>query len=111
MAKLLRIHERDRKTWHVAAIDGHSKFNKLLPLLRNEANHLNALNIKTISHLYEINDQGDLQNSPNTAIDGQLIGNPELVEKLNLLRQSINRMHLPFREKRHIDEASAGLLL
>ncbi len=37
MAKLLRIHEIDRKTWHAAAINGHTKFNKLLPLTQNEA--------------------------------------------------------------------------
>jgi hypothetical protein len=40
MAKLLRINEKDRKTWHTAAIDGHSKFNKLRPLSRNEAAQL-----------------------------------------------------------------------
>jgi hypothetical protein len=26
----------------------------------------------------------------------QLIGSPALIEKLNLLRQSLSRMHLPF---------------
>jgi hypothetical protein len=105
MAKLLRIHEKDRKTWHTAAIDGHSRFNKLLPLSRNEAAHLQAINIKTISQLYEGNDLGNLQNSPNTNIDRQLIGKPELKEKLQLLRQALNRMHLPFRDKRQVEEA------
>jgi hypothetical protein len=53
-AKLIRIHEKDPKTWHTAAIDGHSKkFNKLLPQSRYEAAHLRAINIRTISHLYE----------------------------------------------------------
>jgi hypothetical protein len=75
MAKLLRIHEKDRKTWHTAAIDGHSKFNKLLPLSRKEAAHLQAISIKTISQLYEANDLGSLQNSLNTDIDRQIIGN------------------------------------
>ena len=111
MAKLLRIHEKDRKTWHTAAIDGHSRFNKLLPLSRNEAAHLQAINIKTMSQLYEVNDLGNLQNSPNTNIDRQIIGNPELKEKLQLLRQALNRMHLPFRDKRQVEEAAAGLLL
>jgi hypothetical protein len=112
MAKLLRIHEKDRKTWHTAAIDGHSRFNKLLPLSRNEAAHLQAINIKTVSQLYEVNDLGNLQNkSPNTNIDRQLTGNPELKEKLQLLRQALNRMHLPFRDKRQVEEAAAGLLL
>jgi hypothetical protein len=68
MAKLLRIHEKDTKTWHTAAIDGHSKFNKLLHLSRNEAAHLHAINIRTISHLYETNILGNLQNNPNTTI-------------------------------------------
>jgi hypothetical protein len=111
MAKLLRIHEKDRKTWHTAAIDGHSRFNKLLPLSRNEAAHLQAINIKTISQLYEVNDLGNLQNSPNTNIDRQIIGNPELKDKLQLLRQALNRLHLPFRDKRQVEEAAAGLLL
>jgi hypothetical protein len=75
MAKLLRIHKKDRKTRHTAAIDGHSRFNKLLPLSRNEAAHLQEINIKTISQLYEINDLRNLQNSPNTNIDRQIIGN------------------------------------
>jgi hypothetical protein len=63
MAKLLRIHEKDPKIWHTAAIDGHSKFNKLLPLSRNEAAHLHAINIRTIFHLYETNELGNLQNN------------------------------------------------
>ncbi len=75
MAKLLRIHEKDWKTWHTAAIDGHSKFNKLLPLSRKEATHLQAINIKTISQLYKANDLGSLQNSLNTDIDRQINGN------------------------------------
>jgi hypothetical protein len=83
MAKLLHIHEQDRKTWYTAAIDGHSRFNKLLPLSRNEAAHLQAINIKTISQLYEVNDLGNLQNSPNTNMDRQIIGNPELKENYN----------------------------
>jgi hypothetical protein len=104
----MRIHEKDRKTWHTAAIDGHSRFNKLLPLSRNEAAHLQAINIKTISQLYEVNDLGNLQNSPNTR---QTIGNPDLKEKLQLLRQALNRLHLPFRDKRQVEEAAAGRLL
>jgi hypothetical protein len=44
-------------------------------------------------------------------IDRQIIGDPELKEKLQLLRQALNRMHLPFRDKRQIEEAAAGLLL
>ena len=111
MAKLLRTHEKDPKTWHTAAIDGHSKFNKLLPLSRNEAAHLHAINIKTISHLYETNELGNLQNNPNTIIDRQTIGNPELIDKLQLLRQTLNRTHLPFTDKRHVEVAAAGLLL
>ncbi len=67
MAKLLRLHEKDHKTWHMAAIDGHSKFNKLFPLSRNEANHLQAMNIITVSHLYETDDLGNLRNCPNVA--------------------------------------------
>jgi hypothetical protein len=82
MAKLLRIHEKDSKTWHTAAIDGHSKFNKLLSLSRNEAAHLHAINIRTISNLYEINELGHLQNSPNAVIDRQINGNLELIDKL-----------------------------
>ncbi len=82
-------YKKKKKTWHTAAIDGHSRFNKLLPLSRNEAAHLQAINIKTISQLYEVNDLGNLQNSPNTNIDRQIIGNPELKEKLQLLRPSL----------------------
>jgi hypothetical protein len=111
MGKLLHIHEKDCKIWHTAAIDGHSKFNKLLPLSRNEAARLQVLNIKTVSQLYETKDLGDLQNSPNTAVDRQLIGNPELIDKSKLLRQSLKRMHLPFQEKRHVEEAAEVLLL
>ncbi len=107
----MRIHEKDRKTWHTAAIDGHSGFNKLLPLSRNEATHLQAINIKTISQLYEVNDLENLQNRPNNNIDRQIIGNPELKEKLQLLRQFLNRTHLLFRDKRQVEEAAAGLLL
>jgi hypothetical protein len=77
----------------------HSKFNKLLPLSGNEAAQLQAINIKTISHLYETNYLGNLQNIPNSTIDGHLIGNPELIEKLKLLRQALNRMHLSFSDK------------
>jgi hypothetical protein len=76
-----------------------TRFNKLLPLSRNEAAHLQAINIKTISQLYEVNDLGNLQNSPKTSIDRQIIGNPELKEKLQLLRQALNRMHLPFQRQ------------
>jgi hypothetical protein len=76
------------------------------PPPRNEAAHLQAINIKTISHLYETNDLGNLQKIPNTAIDRQLIDNPELIEKLQLLRQALNRMHLPFSNKRQVEEAA-----
>jgi len=100
MAKLLRIHEKDRKTWHTAAIDGHSRFNKLLPLSRNEAAHLQAINIKTMSQLYEVNDLGNLQNSPNTNIDRQIIGNPELKEKLQLLSKPRDSPSLPYQKTR-----------
>ncbi len=79
VAKLLRIHEKDRKTWHTAAVDGHSKFDKLLPVSRNEAKHLQAMKIKTIVQLYERNHLVDLQNSPKTAVDRQLIGNTKLI--------------------------------
>jgi hypothetical protein len=48
---------------------------KLLPVSRNEANHLQAMNIKAIVQLYERNHLVDLQNSPNTAIDRELIVN------------------------------------
>ena len=34
-----------------------------------------------------------------------------LIEKLNLLRQAINRLHLPLQDKRHTELVSAGLLL
>jgi hypothetical protein len=44
-------------------------------------------------------------------IDRQIIGNPELKEKLQLLIQALNRMHLPCRDKRQVEEAAAGLLL
>jgi hypothetical protein len=88
-----------------------TKFNKLLPLSGNEAAQLQAINIKTISHLYETNDLKNLQNILNSTIDGHLIGNPELKEKLKLLKQALNRRHLPFSDKRHLEEAAAGLLL
>jgi hypothetical protein len=110
MLKFLQ-NEKDPKTWHSAAIDGHSKFNKLLPLTRNEAVHLRAINIRTISHLYGTNETGNLQNSPNAAIDRQIIGNPELIDKLKLLRQRLSRMHPTFTDKRHVEVAAAGLLL
>jgi hypothetical protein len=32
-------------------------------------------------------------------------------QKLQLLRQALNRMHLPFRDKSQVEEAAAGLLL
>jgi hypothetical protein len=73
--------------------------------------HLHAINIRTISHLYEINELGNLQNNSNTTIDRQIIGNPELIDKLNLLRQAFNRMHLSFIDIRHVVVAAAGLLL
>jgi hypothetical protein len=111
VAKLLCIHEKNIKTWHTAAIHGHSKFNKLLSLSRNETVHLHAFNIRTISHLYETNKLGNLQNNPNTTIDRQIIGNPELIDKLKLHRQALNRMHLPFTDKRHFEVAAADLLL
>jgi hypothetical protein len=55
-----------------------------------------AKNITTIFLRYETNDRGELQNSPNSIMNRQLIGSPALIEKLNLLRQSLSRMHLPF---------------
>jgi exonuclease III len=111
MAKLLRINEKDRKTWHAAAINGHSKFNKLLPLSQNEAGTLRAHNLITISQLYETNEHGTLQNNPNTNVNRLLAHEPGLIEKLNLLRQAINRLHLPLQDKRHTELVSAGLLL
>jgi hypothetical protein len=81
----------------------------LLPLSRNEAAHLHAINIRTISHLYETNELGNLQNNPNTIVDRKIIGNPELIDKL--LRQTLKRTHLPFTDKRHVKVAAAGLLL
>jgi hypothetical protein len=39
------------------------------------------------------------------------VANPELVDKLNLLRQAINRLNLPFRDKRHVEYFPTGLLL
>jgi hypothetical protein len=110
MVKLLHIHEKVSKTWHVAAIDGHSKFNKLLPLTRNDVNHPQAMNITTISNLYETNVLGDMQNSQNTTMHRQLIGNAKLIEKLDLLRQSLNRMHLPFQEQPKTKETAFQIL-
>ncbi len=52
---------------------------------------------------------GDMQNGTNTNIDRQLFGNPDLIEKLKLLSQSLNRMHIPFRGNMHVEEAVAGL--
>jgi hypothetical protein len=97
MAKLLRINEKDRKNWHAAAIHGHSKFNKLIPLTSGEANHLRAINIATVSHLCGTNEYGQ------TKIDRQIIGNPRLIGKLNLLRQALYTLNLPFRDKRHVE--------
>ena len=111
MAKLLRIHEIDRKTWHAAAINGHTKFNKLLPLTQNEAGTLRAHNIITISQLYETNEHGTLQNNPNPNTNTTLANEPELIEKLNLLRQAVNRLHLPLQDKLHVEVASASLLM
>jgi hypothetical protein len=111
MAKLLRIHEIDRKTWHAAAINGHTKFNKLLPLTQNEAGTLRAHNIITISQLYETNEHGILQNNPNPNTNTTLANEPELIEKLNLLRQAVNRLHLPLQDKLHVEVASASLLM
>jgi hypothetical protein len=111
MAKILRINEKDRKTWHAAAINGHTKFNKLLPLTQNEAGTLRAHNLITISQLYETNEHGILQNNPNPNVSRLLANEPELTEKLNLLRQAINRLHLPLQDKLHTEVASAGLLL
>jgi hypothetical protein len=106
MAKILRIHEKDRKTWHAAAINGHTKFNKLLPLTQNEAGTLRAHNIITISQLYETNKHGILQNNPDPNVNTTLANEPELIEKLNLLRQATNRLHLPLQDKLHMEIAS-----
>ncbi len=80
MAKMLQIHEKDCKTWHAAAINGHTKFNKLLPLTQNEAGTLRAHNIITISQLYETNEHGILQNNPNPNLNTTLANEPELIE-------------------------------
>jgi hypothetical protein len=111
MAKILGINEKDRKTWHASAINGHTKFNKLLPLTQNEARTFRAHNLITISQLYETNEHGILQNNPNPNVSRLLANEPELTEKLNLLRQAINRLHLPLQDKLHTEVASAGLLL
>ncbi len=84
MGKILRINEIDCKTWHAAAINGHIKFNKLLPLTQNEAGILRAHNLITISQIYETNKV--LQNKPNANANRLLANEPELMEKLNLLR-------------------------
>jgi len=111
MATLLRMHENQRSTWHVASINGHSKFNKLLPLTRAEENRLREAEIVTISQIYEIDDLGQLHNAPNPELEHQLRWEPALREKLTLLRQSLQRLRLPFRDKKHEPQASGGLLL
>jgi hypothetical protein len=111
MAKVLQISEKDHKTWHAAAINGHTKFNTLLPLTQNEAGTLRAHNLITISQLYKTNEHGILQNNPNPNVNILLANEPELIEKLNLLRQAINRLHLPLQGKLHTEVASDGLLL
>jgi hypothetical protein len=111
MAKILQINEKDHKKWHAAAINGHTKFNKLLPLTQKEAGTLRAHNLITISQLYETNEHGILQNNPNPNVSILLANEQELIDKLNLLRQAINRLHLPLQEKLHTEVASAGLLL
>ncbi len=35
----------------------------------------------------------------------------DFVDKLNLLRQALNQLNLPFRDKRHVEYVLAGLLL
>jgi hypothetical protein len=65
-------------------------------------------NITTISHLYGTNEYGEMQNNPNPGTDRWIIGNPGLIDKLNLLRQALNQLNLPFGDKRHV---SAVLLL
>jgi hypothetical protein len=112
MAKILRINEKDCKTWHATGINGHTKFNKLLPLTQNEAGTLRAHNLITISQLYKTNEHGTLQNNPNPNVISLLLANElELTEKLNLLRQAINQLHLPVQDKLQTEVASAGLLL
>jgi hypothetical protein len=64
MAKILQRNEKDCKTWHAAAINGHTKFNKLLLLTQNEAGTLRAHNLITISQLYETNEHGTLTEQP-----------------------------------------------
>jgi hypothetical protein len=93
------------------AINGHIKFNKLLPLTQNEAGTLRAHNLITISQLYETNEHWILQNNPNPNVSILLANELELTEKLNLLRQAINRLHLPLQDKLHTEVASAGLHL
>jgi hypothetical protein len=101
MATLLRMHENQRSTWHVASINGHSKFNKLLPLTRAEENRLREAEIVTISQIYEIDNLGQLHSEPNPELEHQLRWEPALREKLTLLRQSLQRLCLPFQDKKH----------
>ncbi len=111
MGKLLRMYERHKKYWHLAAIDGHTLFNTLLPLTRIEANHLRAIGIVTVSQLYETNVNGNLHSFPNIDLQRRLQGEIELQDKLYLLCQALRRLRLPLLDKKHEPQVSGGLLL
>jgi len=111
MAKLLRLHEGERGTWHVAALNGHSLFNKLLPLTRDEASHLLEINTRTVGQIYDTDETGQLQNRINPALLRHFQGERQFQEKMNLFIQAMNKKRLPFRDKHQGELVSGGLLL
>ena len=111
MAKLLKLHEEERDTWHVAALNGHSLFNKLLPLTRDEASHLLELNIRTVAQIYNVDDTGHIQNQINPALTRHFQGERQFQEKMHLFLQALKKKRLSFRNKHQSELVSGGLLL
>jgi hypothetical protein len=92
MGDLLAQYEQEKKTWHTAAIYGHSKSSKLFPMTRADQATLEDLHIHTVSQLFAINNlTGTIDKEDNEVLYTQ-IGSPLLVFKLKELAKTLRNM-------------------
>ena len=111
VAELLEWHEKDKASWHCAAINGHSVLANV-SLSNEEAQLLEEQGLITVSQLFEETVTGGLSRSTNNAqLDLLADRCPWLPPKLRALTNDINRCNLPTANKHAIGMTSCALLM
>jgi hypothetical protein len=89
MAAYLTKLEDNPEDWHLAPIQGHTKFSKLFPLYPAEAAMLEVKRLTTVSQIFDTHLSGRIDKSISPEVMNSLALYPMLQHKLKALMQSL----------------------